>query len=57
MSEQLLSMDEAARRVSLSRRTLDTHASTGDLPTIKIGRRRLVRIEALDAFVEQRAAA
>lgn len=55
MDEQLLSMDEAARRVGLSRRTLDMHSSTGALPTIKIGRRRLVRAEALKAFIDERA--
>lgn len=51
----LLSMDEAADAIGVSRRTLDTLQAEGEIATLKIGRRRLVPADALRAFVNARA--
>jgi excisionase family DNA binding protein len=42
---------EAARMTSLSRGTIRGYARTGQLKTVKIGRRRIVPISALESLV------
>jgi len=51
--EQLVAVDirEAARRLSLSPRTVATLVSQGQLQSKKVGRRRIVPVTALEAFV------
>ena len=44
-------MEEAARRAGVSRTFLYEHIGSGQLPTIKLGKRRLVRLEALRAWL------
>lgn len=57
MSFELLTKDEAASRVRISRRFLDKCIKAGDGPEVlHIGRRALVRSDAFQAWLEQLAA-
>lgn len=53
MHEELLAVDirEAARRLSLSQRTVATLISRRELPSRKVGRRRIISVKALEAFL------
>lgn len=42
---------EAARRLGLSARTVATLVSRRELPSRKVGRRRLIPVKALEAFL------
>jgi excisionase family DNA binding protein len=42
---------EAARRLGLSARTVATLVLRRELPSRKVGRRRIIPVEALEAFV------
>lgn len=42
---------EAARRIGVSARTLATLIARNELPTCKVGRRRIVPVSALEVFV------
>lgn len=42
---------EAARRAGIGRTKLYEAISSGDLPSFKIGTRRLIRVSALDAWL------
>jgi excisionase family DNA binding protein len=56
---EALSVEEAASAAGVSRTFLYERISSGELPTIKLGKRRLVRVEALRhwlASLETRAA-
>lgn len=44
-------MAEAARRIGLSSRTVATLVLRGELPSRKVGRRRIIPVPALKAFV------
>lgn len=44
-------MVEAARRLGLSARTVATLVSRHELPSRKVGRRRIIPVTALEAFV------
>jgi len=44
-------MAEAARRLGLSARTVATLVLRRELPSLKVGRRRIVPVAALEAFV------
>jgi excisionase family DNA binding protein len=44
-------MCEAARRLGLSQRTVATLVLRRELPSLKVGRRRIVPVPALEAFV------
>jgi excisionase family DNA binding protein len=46
-----LSRGDAARFAGISLDTLDRRISCGDIPSIKVGRRRLVRRQDLDRFL------
>ena len=50
---QLLSMAEAARRLGLCRRSVEIRASRGELKTVKLGRRRLVRVRDLHGYIQK----
>jgi excisionase family DNA binding protein len=41
----LLSVKEAARLLSISPRTVERYASAGIIQTVKVGKRRLIRVE------------
>jgi excisionase family DNA binding protein len=49
-----IDLKTAARRVGVCWRTMHRLVSTGELKSIKIGRRRVVRIEALRAYLDSR---
>ena len=59
-SPEAESVADAARRAGVSRTFLYERIAAGDLPTVKVGKRRLVRVEALRAWLlglERRQAA
>jgi excisionase family DNA binding protein len=47
---------EAARRAGVGRSTLYLALRSGELPSLKLGRRRLIRLDALDAWLDSHAA-
>jgi excisionase family DNA binding protein len=51
-----VSPDEAARLAGIGRTTLYAALAKGDLPSIKIGTRRLVRVEAIREWLERHEA-
>jgi len=51
---RLLSVPEAARLLGVGERFVWKMASTRELPTVKIGRRRLVALADIERFVESR---
>jgi excisionase family DNA binding protein len=46
-----LSIAEAAKRISLSQRTVASLIKTGQLVSIKVGRRRIVPVSAIENFL------
>ena len=53
MTDLVLTVDEAAERLRVSRWTLYNLIRSNQLRTVKIGRRRLVPVDALGEYVEQ----
>ena len=51
-----LSPEEAAQSLGVSRVTLNKWILRGQLASAKIGNRRLIRPEAIDAFLRERGA-
>lgn len=51
-----VSPDEAARLAGIGRTTLYAALAKGDLPSIKIGTRRLIRVEALREWLARHEA-
>lgn len=51
-----LSVGEAAQAIGLSEREVWRRIADGALPVVRIGRRTLIRVAALDAFLAARAA-
>jgi excisionase family DNA binding protein len=51
----VLTIEEAAARLRLSKRAFRLHVQP-NVPTVKVGRRILVPVDALDGFVRERAA-
>lgn len=49
--ELLVDLDEAARRLSLCRRSVQTLVYAGELPACRIGRSRRVAVADLEAYV------
>lgn len=49
-----LSVDEAAERLGVSRRTLASLVHGGEIRSIKVKRRRLIPVEALEQYVERK---
>ncbi len=50
---EALSVEDAARRAGIGRTFLYEAISSGRLPSIKLGKRRLVRVEALRRWLER----
>lgn len=48
-------VDEAARLIGVARSMLYEMIARGELETFKLGRRRLVRVKTLEAFVKRQA--
>lgn len=48
----LIGMNEAARLLSLSPRTVWSMANSGELPTVRVRRRVLFNVEALRAWID-----
>ena len=53
----LISVLEAARLLSIGRNTAYDLIAAGTLPSIKLGRRRLVSVVALEAWIAQQCGA
>lgn len=53
MQDDVVAVDvrEAARRLSLSPRTVAALIASGELQTVKVGRRRIVPVRALERFL------
>jgi excisionase family DNA binding protein len=51
MSEQPLTIAETAAHLRLGKRTVERLIATGELRSVKIGRRRLVRPEEADRYL------
>ena len=51
--EVLLSIPEAARRLSVGMTVMYELVRTKKVASIKLGRRRLIHVKSLDAFVEE----
>jgi excisionase family DNA binding protein len=49
---QLLSLNEGARMLNLCRRSLEIRIARGEIPSVKIGRRRLLRLRDLLDYVK-----
>jgi excisionase family DNA binding protein len=49
---EALSVEQAASAAGVSRTLLYEHIASGDLPSLKVGKRRLVRVEALRRWLE-----
>ncbi|MBE2997247.1 helix-turn-helix domain-containing protein [Nocardiopsis sp. HNM0947] len=47
------SVDEAAQALSLGRTTVKQLIATGDLPSVRVGRRRLIPRSALETYVHR----
>jgi excisionase family DNA binding protein len=47
----LLSIEEVARRLRVSRRTVERLIASGQVRTVAIGRRRLIEAKEVDAYV------
>lgn len=52
----LVSVDEAARRVSIGLTVMYELIGSGEVASIKLGRRRLIPVRALEEFMERRLA-
>lgn len=50
---KLHAIPEAAEQLSISARVLDRLIADGKIETVKIGRRRLVPDDALDAYIQK----
>lgn len=48
-------VEEAARLIGVARSMLYEMIARGDIQTFKLGRRRLVRVKTLEAFVKRQA--
>jgi excisionase family DNA binding protein len=48
-----ISIEEAARRLGISPRGVARLMSTGELPSVRVGRRRLVSLGALERLLER----
>lgn len=48
---ELLTLDEVAERLRVSRRTVERELAAGHLRPVRIGRRRLVTVKELEAYV------
>ena len=48
---QLLTVPEVAARLGIGRTTLYLLLAQGDLPSVRIGRRRLIREDAIEDFI------
>lgn len=53
MDKVLLSVDEAAESLSVSRATLYRLFAAGALPSVTVGRSRRVQVKALNAFIRR----
>jgi excisionase family DNA binding protein len=56
MTPLCLRLDEVADRIGVSARTVSRLIASGDLPSITVLRRRLVPVDALEAYIAGRIA-
>ena len=57
MDELLIPVNEVARRLSVGRSQVYELLASGQLPRVKLGRRTLVPVQALQAWVDRAVAA
>jgi len=50
---QLIGIKDAAKTLGISHKTLTNWVWAGRFPYVKVGRRTLVRVQDLDAFIER----
>jgi len=55
-SHQLVTLEELARRLPVSKRWLQREAHAGRIPSLIAGKRRLFNVEAVRAAIAERAA-
>jgi excisionase family DNA binding protein len=55
MTETLLTLTEAAERLRCSKSTLERLVATGELRSIRVRSRRLVRVADLEAYIREAA--
>jgi excisionase family DNA binding protein len=51
MTPRLVSIEEAARQLGVHPLTIRRLFNRGELPTVRVGRRRLIPQEAIDAYI------
>jgi excisionase family DNA binding protein len=49
----LLTIQEAADRLRIGKRTVERYVAEGEIPTLKVGRRRLVPADELERFIRR----
>jgi excisionase family DNA binding protein len=54
-TKRLLTVEEAAQQLSLSRNFIYRLIASGELTSIAVGRARRITVDAINAFVESRA--
>jgi len=47
-----LTVEEAAQRLGMTRKALYGHLAAGRIPSIKLGRRRLIPVQSLERWLE-----
>ncbi|MCK8113965.1 helix-turn-helix domain-containing protein [Anaerosoma tenue] len=52
MDSRLLSVDEAQKALGVHRSTLYELMRSGDIESVRIGRRRLIPVQTIEAFIE-----
>jgi excisionase family DNA binding protein len=57
MAEELLRIEEVARRLAISRSRVYEMLDRGEIRALKLGKSRRVRVAEVDDFVERTAAA
>jgi excisionase family DNA binding protein len=53
-NDNLLGLDAAAEKAAVSRRTILRAVAAGELPSLKIGSRRLIRQEAFSTWLSSK---
>lgn len=56
MTDNCLAIDEVANHLAISTRTVARLIAAGALPSVKIGRRRVIRASVLNAFLDNHGA-
>lgn len=52
-----LTVEEAAQRLGLTRKALYAHLAAGHIPSVRLGRRRLIPVAALEKWLTEQTTA